>query len=123
MTLEFSKRELESIEPIYQRALSEKTFRQQNAIVAGSLRNECERKGIAIIDFLRFRILQGEQPEKNAPEGEIKPKRCLFCNEILTGKKQFWCNDNHRVSFNNLKKQENNESTISNHQIISRGEN
>jgi hypothetical protein len=107
MTPEFSQRELETIEPIYQRALNEKTFRQQNAIVVGSLRNECDRKGISIIDFLRFKTLQTEQPEKNAPEGETDPKRCLFCGEILTGKKQFWCNDSHRVNFNNLKNKEN----------------
>jgi hypothetical protein len=99
---EFSQRELENIEPIYQRVLNEKTFRQQNAIVVGSLRNECDKKGIPLIEFLRFKFLQEIESVKTDFEQEIDGKRCLFCDTLLTGKQQKFCSENHKVQHYNL---------------------
>jgi len=101
---EFSNRELQSIEPIYQRLINESTFRQQNAIMVGSLRNECEKKGIHLLDFLRFKFLQEMKSVETAFLQEIDGKKCLLCETLLTGKQQKFCSENHKVQFYNLEK-------------------
>ncbi len=101
---EFSNRELQSIEPIYQRLINESTFRQQNAIIVGSLRNECDRKGIHLLDFLRFKFLQEIESVETAFEQEIDGKRCLFCEMKLIGKQQKFCSENHKVQYYNQEK-------------------
>jgi hypothetical protein len=101
---QFSHRELQKLDQIYQHITDESDVRRQNAIIVGRLRNQCETQRTGILEYLRFKIQQETQQEKTASQQEIDGKTCQLCHEPLRGKQTKFCSDNHKVQFYNLLK-------------------
>jgi hypothetical protein len=101
---QFSHRELQTLDQIYQNITDETEFRKQNAIIVGRLRNQCENQRTGILEYLQFKFQQETQQEKIVSQREIEGKNCLFCQELLKGKQTKFCSDNHKVQFYNQQK-------------------
>ena len=101
---EFSKRELEVLDPIFERIESEQSYQQKNVIICGSLRIACDKQRTSIVEYLAFKFGQkhkAKQPEKLPQEAEQTVFHCLYCGTELTGRKTKWCNDTHRMKYAN----------------------
>jgi hypothetical protein len=101
---QFSQRELQKLDQIYQYITDETDVRKQNAIIVGRLRNQCETQRTGVLEYLRFKFQQETEKEIKPPQREIDGKNCLFCKENLKGKQTKFCSDNHKVQFYNLSK-------------------
>jgi superfamily II DNA helicase RecQ len=102
--IQFSQRELQKLDQIYQDILNETDVRKQNAIIVGRLRNQCENQRTGLLEYLRFKFQQETEKEIKPPQREKDGKNCLFCQELLKGKQTKFCSDNHKVQFYNLQK-------------------
>jgi hypothetical protein len=103
---QFSHRELQTLDQIYQNITDETEFRKQNAIIVGRLRNQCENQRTGILEYLRFKFQQETQQEKIVSQREIDGKNCKLCSKTLQGKQTKFCSENHKVQFYNLQKEE-----------------
>lgn len=103
---QFSQRELQTLNQIYQNILNETNLRKQNTIIVGQLRNQCENQRTGLLEYFHFKFQQETETGIKPPQREIHGKNCLFCQESLKGKQTKFCSENHKVQFYNRQKAE-----------------
>lgn len=101
---EFSRRELEELDPIFTQARNACNIRERNYQLSVVLRNHCDKMKIDMYEYLRFKARQEIELEKHNQE---EPRLCIVCGNSLTGKQEKYCKPKCRTMFYENKKKEN----------------
>lgn len=100
---EFSRRELEELDPIFTQARNACNIRERNYQLSVVLRNHCDKMKIDMYEYLRFKARQEIELEQSKQEPE---KTCIVCEKPLTGKQEKYCSPKCRNQYYETNKKE-----------------
>ncbi len=100
---EFSRRELEELDPIFDNSRKAGNNREKNYLLCVVLRNHCDCKQIDMYEYLRFKARQEMELEQAKLE---EPRPCIVCGNALSGKQEKYCTPKCKNQYYETKKKE-----------------
>lgn len=98
---EFSRRELEELDPIFIQSRNACNIRERNYQLSVVLRNHCDMMKIDLYEYLRFKARQEIEVEQLS---QLEPRLCIVCGTQLIGKQEKYCKPKCRNDFYENKK-------------------